>query len=313
MNSLTHTLTISDQLYPIYSGKLLPKWIRTAEEKGFDIIGRIIDRFHFALQCRHCGALTKTRLYTLMSAQPLCHACIETEWKREAEAAGLSFVNRCPDDRHYAVYRAPCGHDLRRQFELVKRAANDVTGIRCETCRHETELAEAEAEGWTLIGPDPEADPNYRHYKHVACGHTQRIARANLQTGRLSCGGCGEKWSAAPSELYVMTFTLPNSRPIVKLGYSNNPKSRLYRQLLKDADMPCAILKTVPIATGQLAIQIEKRLHKKLRNTYPNAVIAPETYAAHLKVKSEIYDAKLTATILAELDAVTKQLGATGS
>ena len=28
--------------------------------------------------------------------------------------------------------------------------------------------------GWTLLGPDPAGNPNYRSYKHDGCGHTQR-------------------------------------------------------------------------------------------------------------------------------------------
>lgn len=304
---MTHTLTISGTPVPVFPGKILPHWIEAAHAKGYEIVDRIIDRFHLALRCHLCGELIQARLFTLTSAQPLCAACIKNGWITTAQAADLTFIDQCPKDRHYAQYDAPCGHTLRRQFELVKRVAAGETGIRCEICHHEAEQAEAVARGWTLLGADPEGNPNYRAYKHDECGHEQRIARANLQTDRFSCGGCGELWSAAPSHLYAMSFTLPNSRQLVKLGYSNNPLGRLRDQLPRDKDMPCEILKTVRVDTGQIAIRLEKSLHAKLRNAYPATVVDPQIYRDHINVKSEIYEASLTDIILAELDAIAAQ------
>ena len=310
---MTDTLMNSDCPFPVYPGDLKANWIATAKDKGFDIVSRIIDRFHLALRCHRCGVVIKVRLYTLMSAQPKCSSCVESGWIRMARAAGLTYLDRCSDDRHYAIYKAPCGHELRRQFEIIERAAAGKTRLRCEVCHNEYERQEAEQEGWALLGPDPEGNPSYRHYQHVNCGHTQRIARANIQSGRVSCGACGEMWSAAPSQLYAMRFVLPNSRELVKLGYSNNPDSRLHHQLIKDPDMPCAILRTVPVATGQTAIRLEKALHRKLRQTHPDAVVAAEIYRAQIRVKSEIYDASITQLVLDELDAIAAQTSTTGS
>src|SRR5690606_11284166 len=155
----------------------------------FDFVGRIIDRLHLALRCRHCGASQKTRLFTVMSSQPLCPACLMADWREDADAAGLVFLRRDLAHRHYAHYRAPCGHEVRRQMGLVKRIAAGDVSWRCEACHAETEAAEAEARGWVLTGGDPSGNPNYRNYRH-GCGHEQRIARGNMQSGRFSCGGC---------------------------------------------------------------------------------------------------------------------------
>ncbi|MCX7560228.1 GIY-YIG nuclease family protein [Sulfitobacter sp. F26204] len=306
MSNFANTLTISGSPVPIYPGKLMPHWIEAARDKGYDIVARIIDRFHLALRCQHCGELIKVRLFTLMSAQPLCSVCVQKKWVLTAQAAGLIFLKRCPDNRHYAFYEAACGHKIRRQFEFAERVAAGKTDLRCDICHKETEMREAAARGWELIGPDPESDPNYRHYRHSDCGHEQRIARANLQTGRISCGACGEQWPAAPSYLYAIQFTLPNSRELVKLGYSNNPESRLYHQLLRDTDMPCEVLRKVSVNSGQLAIRLEKRLHKKLRESFPDAVVPHAVFADQIKVKSEIYDIAMTPVILAELDALAE-------
>lgn len=311
MNSNSNSqnmITIQNTLLPIYKGALLPHWIEAAQSKGFDIVARVVDRLHFALRCQHCGALNKVRLFTFMNSQPNCSACIEQVWASDAATAGLELLSRDPKSRHHGIYRAPCGHKFRRQFELIKRVAAGKTNLRCETCHAATEVAEAQAQGWDLIGPDPESDPNYRQYRHTDCGHEQRVARANMQTGRFGCGGCGEDWMAAPSFLYAMSFTLASGRKLVKLGFSRNPDSRLRHQLQCDAAMPCAILREVPIKTGQKAIRLEKGLHTKLRQTHCDCLVDPAIYRGQIRVKSEIYDARLTQTILDHLDTIEAQI-----
>ncbi|WP_376870742.1 hypothetical protein [Albirhodobacter sp. R86504] len=219
MNMITNSpnsMTINDISLPIFTGIVKTDWVSAAEAKGFTFVARVADRLHFALQCQTCGTLSKVKRFTLMTAQPLCHACIERDWAADANAAGLEFLRRDETNRHYGVYRLPCGHEIRRQFERIKRVARGEADIRCETCLAATEALEAAARGWHLIGPDPEANPSYRHYRHSGCGHEQRIARANIQTGRFGCGGCGVAWPAAPSYLYAMAFTLENGRKLVK-------------------------------------------------------------------------------------------------
>lgn len=303
-----NTMTINDICLPIFTGIVKPSWIKTADAKGFHFISRVADRLHFALRCKQCGALNKVKRFTLMTAQPLCQACITHEWAKDAKAAGLDFICRDDTNRHYGVYGLLCGHEVRRQFALIKRAAAGKTGIRCETCHGETEISEAAARGWSLLEPDSEGDPNYRLYRHNSCGHEQRIARANIKSGRFGCGGCGEEWPAAPSYLYAMRFTLENGRELVKLGFSRDPESRLYNQLRRDPAMPCAILRTVAVPTGQQAISIEKRLHAKLRVNHSDRVINPEIYHGQIRVKSEIYDGGLTETIFTLLDGVEADL-----
>ncbi|WP_236939909.1 GIY-YIG nuclease family protein [Falsihalocynthiibacter arcticus] len=310
MNTISHSqnmMTIQNTLLPIHKGSLQPHWIATAKSKGFDIVARVVDRLHLALRCHQCGALNKVRLFTLMNSQPNCSACIEQVWASDAAAAGLEFLSRDPKNRHYGLYRAACGHQLRRQFELIKRVAALQTGVRCETCHAASEIGVAQARGWHLLCPDPEGDQNYRLYKHMDCGHEQRVARVNMQTGRFGCGGCSEDWVAAPSFLYAMSFTLSNGRELVKLGFSRDPGSRLRYQLQRDMDMPCAILRQIPMATGQDAIRLEKRLHAKLLREHADCVVDPASYRTQIRVKSEIYDARLTKTILGHLDKIEVQ------
>ncbi|MCB4458591.1 GIY-YIG nuclease family protein, partial [Leisingera sp. McT4-56] len=171
-------------------------------------------------------------------------------------------------------------------------------------CHADKEQAEAEERGWHLIGEDTGGNQNYRLYRHASCGHEQRIARANMQTSRFACGQCGEDWPAAPSYLYAMQFRLASGLRLVKLGFSRNPDSRLRHQLLKHRDLDAKILKTVPMATGQLALQAEKRLHAKLQAGFSDQVAPPELYSDALRVRSEVYFADAAQVIFAMLDAI---------
>ncbi len=311
MNTHTNSstqMTINDLQFPIFSGAIKAVWVNTAKEKGFNFVARIVDRMHFALECQLCGHINKVRLFTLTSAQPLCEGCIALSWRADASAAGLTFLHRCPEDRHYGHFlRKACGHTIRRQFTKVNKVATGITGLRCETCHAKRERAEAVEQGWELIGPDDEGDLNFRKYRH-GCGHEQRIARQNMQSGRLSCHGCGVDWPSAPSSLYALSFTLQNGREVVKLGYSNNPKGRLHFQLAMSPAMPRAILRLVAVPSGHQALVIEKRLHRDIRKTHPDLIIDPAVYRGQIRVASEIYDVALTRTILDHLDRVDAEI-----
>lgn len=300
-------ITHPEQLPP-YPGAIHAYWQATANAKGFDIIKRILDRYHLALRCHACGHHHASRIYTLMSARPQCPSCLLKRLERDARAAGLTHLRRDPAHRHYSIYRASCGHMVRRQHEMVKRIATGSTNLRCETCHAATETQEARRRGWMLIGPDPDDDPNYRLYTHAdGCGALQRIARVNMQTGRFECAYCGQGWTASRSYLYAMAFTLATGRKLVKLGYSRDPTSRLLHQLRMDRDMPCEILRVVPMATGRQAIRTEKSLHSLLRETHPDAVVDPTSYRGRIRVRSEIYDATLTPLILRMLDSIARE------
>lgn len=297
-----------DMLF-LYPGPVHAHWQDRAEEAGFAITGRVEDRYHLALRCHACGHVHASRIYTLMSARPQCPSCMISRLKAEADAAGLLHLQRDPDDRHYSFYRAPCGHHLRRQHEIIRRVGRGSTELRCETCHAATEEKEAQSRGWRLVGPDPEGDPNYRLYAHAeGCGHHQRIARANFQTGRFGCGGCSEGWVAERSALYAMAFTLASGRELVKLGYSRDPDARLRHQLRIDPKMPCEILRVVAMPSGQAAIRTEKALHAQLRRAHPDAVVDAGLYRDQIRVRSEIYDASLTPQILAMLDEVEREI-----
>lgn len=310
---------------PVFDCPVPPDWTRLAAQKGYAIAGRVKDRLHVALRCDRCGCVSLSRVYTLRTAQPLCPACLTTDRSSAAEAAGAVFLRRDPADTRYAVYGLPCGHEVRRQFGLIARAAAGETGIRCEACHAGALEAEAAARGWSLVGPDPQGDANYRLYAHTAavarpgedgeaisgaapvCGHVQRIARGNMMTGRFTCGACGHGWPVAASALYLMRFDLPGHGPVVKLGFSRDPVSRLRFQLRADPGLACELRRVVPVTSGHRAICLEKRMHAELRRLHPDAVVPPRTWRGLIRVRSEIYDGRLEPVIDAMLDRVEAQ------
>lgn len=284
------TITLHNKEYPFYQGKIHGHWEAAALRKGFDLIARVQDRYHLVLRCHTCGKFHLSKLFVVMNNQPNCPHCLHAKRCETAAAAGLTFLRQTRKNHHYAHFRAPCGHKVRRQFELVERAARGETGIRCKTCHSAREAAEARERGWELIGPDPEGNPNYRLYRHAeGCGATRRIARRNMQTGRFDCEVCGQSWAAAPSQVYLMRFIHPTAGTYFKLGYSRDPASRLRFQLGLPTHVHGEILRTVPFETGHAALCAEKKIHKVIGTSFPNAVVPREGFADWLNVVSEIY------------------------
>lgn len=307
MSRLTSdTLRIGDTEHPVHDAPLPGTWVRAATAKNYRIAARVIDRYHVALECGTCGALNLTRAFTLRKCRPVCRNCQFNERRKEVEAVGLVYLGRDPDDPRYGRYQVTeCGHEIRRQFELIKRVATGEAGVRCEVCHRALEEEEARVRGWRLVGPDPDGDQNYRLYAHEGgCGATQRIARINMRTGRFACGTCGGVWSAEPSALYLMHFRHPGRRPVLKLGLSRDPDSRMRHQLGLPDHVEARILRVVPMETGRAALIAEKRLHGELRRNHPEAVVPPEAFSDYLNVVSEIYDISLEPVILDMLDRI---------
>jgi hypothetical protein len=304
-------LTICGQREPIHQGELHAHWRDAAAAKGFELIARVADRFHLALRCTTCNGLIKAKLFVVMNNQPSCRHCLERTRRAKAKTAGARYLQRDPKNRHYALYRAPCGHDLLRQInrvKLISAAPKQDKRLRCGACQAATEAQEAKLRGWVLLGADPQGSVHYRHYRHVACGHLQRIARANMQTGRFNCDHCGQCWTTAKSAIYLMQFTLQDGEVVVKLGYSNDPQSRMDHQLKSAPDQPRTLLRRVEMPTGRAAIRAEKALHQRLKAQAPQSLIPPARFRGQIRVKSEIYHISMLPLIQQMLDEVEAQL-----
>ncbi|REF73507.1 hypothetical protein [Paracoccus versutus] len=309
-HALHHLLSVSDLPLVIYPGKMHAHWAEAARAKGFDLIARVRDRLHVALRCQTCGGVHVARHFVVMNAQPLCPHCIEARWRETALAAGLTWLGRDPDHRHYGRYLLPCDHEVRRQFSFVERVASGEVAPRCETCLVHREEAEALRFGWMRLGRDPQGNPNYRLYRH-SCGHEQRIARANLQWGQCDCAGCGQSWTAKPSYIYLLDIRHPGTRRhYLKLGYSSHPLKRHKHQLGLPKDAEVEVGRVVAMPTGHDACAREKAAHAELRRLYPEAVVPNPEYADIMNVVSEIYRPEALAILQKTLDRIETEVAA---
>ena len=66
-----------------------------------------------------------------------------------------------------------------------------------------------------------------------------------------------------------MRFGVPGLGWFVKLGYSLNPGSRLRYQLGLRRDVEAELIDEVPMPSGQVALRIEKSLHRQLKADHP--------------------------------------------
>ena len=296
---------------PIFPGPVHAHWRTMAAAKGFDLIARIRDRYHLQLCCRNCDGSITAKLFTLMRHQPLCPHCLAARRHAMAAAAGVTFLGADPDRRGYCRFRAPCGHVLARQFELIDRIAKGATGLRCETCHVEREAAEARRFDWERLGYCPSGRPNYRLYRHH-CGHVQRIAQANMLWGQCDCAGCGQGWNAKPSFLYLLRIVLPAganrpTRHYLKLGYSAHPVKRHRHQLGLPRDAQVELMRVLAMASGHLACRAEQAAHRRLTSAHPEAVVPATELAGAMNVVREIYRPMLLPMIEAELDRIAAE------
>jgi hypothetical protein len=283
----------------------VPKgWKEFAKAKGYRIHRRIRDRLHLALECQTCGSLTAHKSFTLRTAQPRCGGCAETAMIAEARAAGLIFLRRDKVDHHYALYRAGCGHVVRRQAEFVSRMAAGQTDLCCDRCLIAREGDEARRQGWERLRRDPGGNPNYRIYRH-SCGQVQRVARVNMAWGQCKCQACGGAWNARPSFIYLIRIEVPDSDlHLLKLGFSKHPIKRFRHQLGLPRTARVDLVRTLPITTGHDACALETAAHAQLRQRVPEAVLSPDSFAGVVNTKSEVYAPAAFAEIMRLLDAI---------
>ncbi|MDE3080357.1 MAG: GIY-YIG nuclease family protein [Paracoccaceae bacterium] len=290
---------------PRHKGEIAPQWVAAAEAKGFRVIDRVIDKNHLLVECGICGGRHAKRYSVFMAdTSVLCPHCLAARQKAKAADAQLPLLRRDPDDHKHAFFLAPCGHEVRRQFGRIEKVAQEGGRVRCEICHAARESEEAEDRGWELLGPDPQGDPNYRLYRHgeLGCGHEQRVARANMQSGRFTCEGCGTCWSSAPSKIYVMRFEVPGLGQVVKLGFSRDPVSRLHFQLRPTPGVTAAIRRTVDMPTGRAALIAERSMHGEIARRFPAAAVPERRLRDWIRVKSEVYVQETEPMIHALLD-----------
>ena len=294
---------IDHEFLPVFAGKKPKHWRDAAKDKGFDLIGRTLDRYHVVLECNQCGNATRKRISVVLGHNPECGHCIEQRRKAAAESVGAVLLGPDPDgDRHYGEYQFDCGHVDRRQHMRVEAAAAGGFKLSCQDCTYARHVAEAEFAGWQLVGPAVRNNQNYRHYRHD-CGHHQDVSVANMRNLDVNCSGCEESWASKPSAIYLLTFMLPNV-PVIKLGFSNNPTYRVKQVQFDPAETRGTLDREIEMKTGHAAICLEKALHHHIKSERPDLIVSRDHFSDHLRTTSEIYHERGRSYISSLLDAV---------
>ncbi|QFU08759.1 hypothetical protein PARPLA_03267 [Rhodobacteraceae bacterium THAF1] len=218
----------------------------------------------------------------------------------------MALIGADPDHRHYGLFQLPCGHIIRRQYLRVERAAAGKHALGCEACREARYAEEAEVQGWTLEGPDTVGRPGYRSYRH-RCGHLQNVSVGNMKHGDVDCSGCGQSWSSKPSFIYLFHIDLPTG-PILKLGYSSNPRRRLRQQLGIAKTVSTRILRTVAMPTGHTAQCEEKAMHSYMSRMHPEMIVPKTVYGDAINTRTEIYSPAAQAILSAQLDDIAARV-----
>ncbi|WP_339638141.1 hypothetical protein [uncultured Sulfitobacter sp.] len=303
ITNTTYAFPIDGEFRRIHRGPILANWQKAAHAKGFTIVGRAVSHEHLVLGCKTCGSPTLKRVSVVRDHNPECPHCIRT--RRENAAAGYGATLLGPDPkgkRHYGLYELPCGHTDRRQHKRVETAAAGGHKLGCGVCLKARHAAEAEAQGWQLIGKAERKDVGYRRYEHE-CGHLQDVTIANMRHGDVDCAGCGESWTCKPSKIYLLRFNLPEF-PVTKLGYSNNPEFRMRQVQYDPLVTQGAVIRDIPVPTGHQAVRIEKALHSFIAASWPDLLVPPDNFEPHLRTISEIYDRRAEAFVSDLFDAV---------
>lgn len=299
---------VAAEAWSDYPREIPEHWHELARGKGFRIDRRVRDRNHLALECLNCGSHTAVKIAALRSSAVRCGGCAARLRDANAQDAALVFLRRDENDHHYGVFRASCGHEVRRQFALIERVRAGETGIRCGVCLVAREEAEARANGWARLGADPKGNPSYRLYRHK-CGHEQRIARANMRHRQCDCSGCGESWSSKPSTIYLARIVLPEAGlEVLKFGYSANPKRRFKHQLGLSTSARVTMLRLLGMPTGHAACAAEKAANARLARDYPDSVVPHALYADRINISSEIYTPDLLRRIEREMDDIAARI-----
>jgi hypothetical protein len=303
---LPSAFLIEGTSYPAVALPLDPSWPAIARSKGFDILGRVVDRYRCVLRCHDCRTPAVVRINVMRDHAPLCHACIQRRRAAAAKAIGAELIAADAQHRHYGHFRLPCDHVVRRQYLRVEKAAAGGHAIDCPACRETRYGTEAQAFGWALAGQPKGRRPGYRRYRH-RCGHRQDVSIGNMAWGDTSCGGCAANWAGKPSFIYLFRIDLPGL-PVVKLGYSARPAKRLRHQLGIARGVKTEILRVMLLPSGNVAVREESACHRIMREQHSDLIVPKVTFGDAINTQGEIYHAAALQVLHCLLDDVALRL-----
>ena len=107
-----------------------------------------------------------------------------------------------------------------------------------------------------------------------------------------------------------MRFRLADGAPVIKLGFSRNPASRLNHQLQSGLTRTGELLRVINLPTGRAALHAEQILHRRVETSLPHTIVPQARYDGQIKVLSEIYTLDALPLVTTLLDDLAARLAA---
>lgn len=241
--------------------------VTIAKERGFTVLGACDDALFRLMKRDVCGHINKVRHGSLVrrleSTRDLdftCEECHENRLIEDAQAADMTYLGaalaRGGMFRHYKFNK--CGHARDINSACITRG-----NFFCSECKEEKYAEDALAAGLIYKGFGSTKSECKRLYQ-LPCGHTKEIRMDHAKDGSYLCDKCGDSHYTKPSSIYLLKMQTPDGFSWLKLGFSKSLTIRKNNYgLVKGCkvDLLCA----VDVATGAIAVSVEKGWHKLLK------------------------------------------------
>lgn len=185
-----------------------------------------------------------------------CSICYEKRIAEECKPKGLEIVGKTTRAGQYRKYKfIGCGHTIDTVPEVIRDDR-----FECKVCIEDEFVSKTSPQGLTLL--DRITTKGYRWFI-LPCGCEREIRLDHARDGAWLCSNCDKTHYNKSSNLYLVKFE-SEEFSWLKFGFSKNMDFR-FDSYGVQGDFKRALLYTVPVENGYLALELEKGIHAELK------------------------------------------------
>lgn len=287
---------------------LIEKRESAAAATGFTYVGKVANDF-IKPKNRHCDYGVYKRLSCGHQREFLhtniekgikeCKQCRHEEHISYAESLGMTFVGFSRPNNKGTLYIdviMACGH-----HKSIQTGNLYVKGWRCEECFTGKLNTVTKQYGISMIKSLGKTDWECK----LPCGCCGALKINNAKRGSWSCPIHKTSYIHWQSKIYLIKIITQHSSWL-KLGVSYKTETRGEKYGIK-VPYSFQILKEIDFSTGLIAVNIEKKLHKKyrLQRCCPFKIKTIMTTSGH----TECYPLEMEFTLIQELEKLVTHNG----
>ena len=228
-----------------------------------------------------------------------CKQCRHEEHIAYAESLGMTFVKFSRPNNKGTLYidvLMACGH-----YKSIQTGNLHVKGWRCEQCFLSKLNEVTDPYGIVMIKPLGKTDWECT----LPCGCSGKLKINNARKGSWSCETHKTSYIHWQSKIYLIRIA-SDAGTWLKLGVSYKTETRGEKYGIK-VPYSFEILKEVDFPTGLVAVNIEKKLHKKYRaqRCCPDEIRTTMTTSGH----TECYPLEMETILIQELEVLSTYNG----